>query len=101
MVEALAGEAVLMAGLDGYADRGGVVTPYEKRNGGLPYGPDGYTQADQRSDTSFLVGADYGRQSERARLATLLGFNTEKTKKVFQEYIRTGDITLIGLEPKR
>lgn len=27
-----------------------------------------YTEADQRADTAFLVGAHYGREAERARM---------------------------------
>lgn len=32
------------------------------------YRPEGYTEADQRSDTSFLVGVRYGREAEKALL---------------------------------
>lgn len=31
-----------------------------------------YTEADQRSDTSFLVGTSFGRASERSRIVAIL-----------------------------
>lgn len=48
-----------------------------------PYRPEGYTEEDQRSDTSFLVGAAYGRDTERARLtAEVRGVFTRLAQKL-------------------